>query len=164
MFHHTKNHWNFIIFVSFGDTVIVCYVFHIYLNFGGKGPIDLLTNYFLLNQYKWTAAVSRYESAFLCLMLYLCLSSALPCGFSFALPLVLNKLVILYITVSRLKSCMFVKSLCFVCYMPFWCLCCSSVEVNRCDSRVKGECIILVCCQVCCGQVFLKLNCSSASL
>lgn len=124
----------------------------------------LLTNYFLLNQYKWTAAVSRYESAFLCLMLYLCLSSALPCGFSFALPLVLNKLVILYITVSRLKSCMFVKSLCFVCYMPFWCLCCSSVEVNRCDSRVKGECIILVCCQVCCGQVFLKLNCSSASL
>lgn len=97
-------------------------------------------------------------------MLYLCLSSALPCGFSFALPLVLNQLVILYITVSRLKPCMFVKSLCFVCYMPFWCLCCSSVEVNRCDSRVKGECIILVCCQVCCGQVFLKLNCSSASL
>lgn len=61
-------------------------------------------------------------------------------------------------------ACLLLKSLCFVCYMPFWCLCCSSMEVNRCDSRVKGECIILVCCQVCCGQVFLKLNCSSVSL
>lgn len=57
-------------------------------------------------------------------------------------------------------ACLLLESLCFVCFLPFWCLCCSSAEVNRCDSRVKGECIILVRRQVCCGQVFIILSCS----
>lgn len=29
---------------------------------------------------------------------------------------------------------------------------------QTCGSQVKGECIILMCCQICCGQVFIILS------
>lgn len=49
------------------------------------------------------------------------------------------------------KSCMFVTEVSLFCVLlPPQCLHCSSVRVNSCGSWVKGECITLVCRQICC--------------
>lgn len=70
-------------------------------------------------------------------------------------PPVLNKL-----TIQTLHVCYWSPSVVCVCVffphvvvfaVPPW-------GEQKCDPRVKGECIILVCCKICCGQVFMTLS------
>lgn len=89
-----------------------------------------------------------------CLMLYLCL---LVCTFPS------TEHLRLCWTSSLYKPCMFVTEvllLCVCCF--FFSMLVSSLFLREgeqtCDSRVKGECIILVCCQICRGQVFMTLS------
>lgn len=56
-------------------------------------------------------------------------------------------------------ACLWLKSFCYV--FVFFHVCVVAVPPRgeqTCDSWVQGECIILVCCRICCGQVFITLS------